>query len=170
MRTEVLNEPSVLICRQVSFWTCGGFMGHPSTEPSSLLFQDRKPPGRPDSSRFYTFLPKLGPRRAHEARASAFFIYGIIHIHIGCQLCCVQRLDMKRNKPVRSGEGSREIKRFKAPFAHEYLMPSWGESNWSSVRSRRCRRKSTLSAFGRCSTVLCSNGPGAAMLWRTATR
>lgn len=123
IRTEVLDEPSVPAHRQVSFGTCGGFTGHLSTELSSLLFQDRKPPGRPDSSRFYTFLPKLDPRRPHEARASAFFIYGIIHIHIGCQLCCVQRLDMKHNKLVRSGEGLREIKRFKAPFAHEYLMP-----------------------------------------------
>lgn len=127
-----------------------------------VVIPGRKPLGHPDSSRFYMFLPNLRPRRSHEARASAFFIYGIIHIHIGCQLCSVQRLDKKRNKPVWSGEGSREIKRFEAPFAHEYLMPIWGESDWSSVRSRRCRRKSTLSASGHCLTVPCINGPSAA--------
>ena len=168
-RRDVLYEASVLIRKQVSFRTCGGFTGHPSTEQGPLLFQDRKPLARPDSSQIYTVLPKLAPRRPHEASASAFFIYGIIHIHIGCQLCCVQRLDMKRNKPVRSGEGSRKIKRFKAPFAHEYLMPIWGESDWSSVRSRRCRRKSTLSASGHCSTVPCIHGLKASLLGPRAT-
>lgn len=38
----------------------------------------------------------------------------------------VHRLDKKQNKPEWSGKGSREIKRFKASFAHEYLMPIRG--------------------------------------------
>lgn len=73
--------------------------------------------------------------------------------------CIVHWLDKKRNKPLWSGEGSSEIKRFKAPFAHEYLMPIWGESQWSSVSSWRCRRKSTLSASGHFSTVSYVNVP-----------
>lgn len=38
--------------------------------------------------------------------------------------CVVRWLDKKQNKPVWSGEGLSQIKRFKAPFAHEYLMPA----------------------------------------------
>lgn len=74
-------------------------------------------------------------------------------MHIQGVSCAVRWLDKKQNKPVWSGKGSSEIKRFKAPFAHEYLMPIWGQSQWSSVRSSRCWRKSTLSASGYFSTV-----------------
>lgn len=66
----------------------------------------------------------------------------------------VHRLDKKQNKPEWSGEGWSQIKRFKASFASDYLMPIRGDRRWSSVRSSRCRRKSTsLSASGRISTV-----------------
>lgn len=66
----------------------------------------------------------------------------------------VHGLDKKQNKPEWSGEGWSQIKRFKASFASDYLMPIRGDRRWSSVRSSRCRRKSTsLSASGRISTV-----------------
>lgn len=96
--------------------------------------------------------------RLHETRVTVFIIRRIIMCVQGVS-CVVRGWDKKRNKPVWSGKGSSQIKRLKAPFAYEYLMPIWAERRWSSARSSRCQRKSTLSASGHFSRVSYMNGP-----------
>lgn len=96
-------------------------------------------------SRFQASLLRLHRRLpcvTEEVKGSACGVSAVVH-----------RLDKKQNKPEWSGEGWSEIKRFKASFAHEYLMPIREDGYWSPVRSSRCRRESTLSASGHISTV-----------------
>lgn len=98
------------------------------------------------------------PKRLHGINAPVCIIYGVIGMHAGCQLLCI---DWMRSKISLSDQG-RDRERLKDLRLH-LPMNIWclseGERQWSSVRSSRCRRKSTLSASGHISTVSYVNAP-----------
>lgn len=98
------------------------------------------------------------PKRLHGINAPVCIIYGVIGMHAGCQLLCI---DWIRSKISLSDQG-RDRERLKDLRLH-LPMNIWclseGERQWSSVRSSRCHRKSTLSASGHISTVSYVNAP-----------